>query len=90
MKCSEYLLSKLTKKQAKELNEVLVTHQRLDKSTLHDGLYVFTQDWHIGLITINAKALEGVTDEVDETMGQMSRILSIADSSLLIRMEVKE
>lgn len=90
MKCSEYLLSKLTKKQAKELNEVLATHQRLDKSTIHDGLYVFTQDWHMGFITINAKALEGVTDEMDETLGRLSRTLSIADSSILIRMEVKE
>lgn len=90
MKCSEYLLSKLTKKHAKELNEVLATHQRLDKSTLHDGLYVFTQDWHMGFITINAKALEGVTDEMDETLGRLSRTLSIADSSILIRMEVKE
>lgn len=90
MKCSEYLLSKLTKKQAKELNEVLATHQRLDKSTLQDGLYVFTQDWHMGFITINAKALEGVTDEMDETLGRLSRTLSIADSSILIRMEVKE
>lgn len=90
MKCSEYLLSKLTKKQAKELDEILASHQRLDKSFLHDGVYVFTQDWHMGFITINAKALEGVTDEVDETIGHLSRTLSIADSSVLIRMEVKE
>lgn len=90
MKCSEYLLSKLTKKQAKELNEILATHQRQDKSSLHDGVYIFTQDWHMGFITINAKALEGVTDEVDETMGHLSRTLSIADASILIRMEVKE
>lgn len=90
MKCSEYLLSKLTKKQAKELDEILATHQRLDKSLLHDGVYVFTQDWHMGFIKVNANALEGVTDEVDETLGKLSRTLSIADSSILIRMEVKE
>lgn len=90
MKCSEYLLSKLTKKQTKELDDILATHQRLDKSLLHDGVYVFTQDWHMGFIQINAKALEGVTDEVDETIGHLSRTLSIADSSILIRMEVKE
>lgn len=90
MKCSEYLLSKLTKKQAKELNEILATHQRLDKSQLQNGTYVFSQDWHLGFITINAKALEGVTDEVDETLGHLSRTLSIADASILIRMEVKE
>lgn len=90
MKCSEYLLSKLTKKQAKELERILETHQRLDKSQLQDGTYVFTQDWHMGFITINAKALEGVTDEVDETIGHMSRTLSIAAADLLIRMEVKE
>lgn len=90
MKCSEYLLSKLTKKQTKELEEILATHQRLDKSRLQDGVYIFTQDWHMGFITINAKALEGVTDEVDETIGHMSRTLSIAAADLLIRMEVKE
>ena len=90
MKCSEYLLSKLTKKQTKELEEILTNHQRLDKSRLHDGVYVFTQDWHMGFIIINVKALEGVTDEVDETIGHMSRTLSIAAADLLIRMEVKE
>lgn len=87
MTCSEYILSKLSKKEGIALDKIIENNEKVAHDNVQNGLYVFTQDFHIGFIDVNKESLSGKTDECTENRGIFSRNLSIADESLLLRMK---